>query len=484
MSFFDQTFVKNNNTLERKKLALNNLLKYEPRNRNLSQELFMVQKGLDGEGKIAYQLSKSNVGMYIFHDIKLQYNDLTAQIDYIVFTSKACYFIETKNYIGNIKVDENGNFIREYKYNGKKIKKGMDSPIRQVEAQLDVFTKIALSNEEKMKRMLKGTKFSNYFKTIVVFTDEETILEMKKAPDDIKSRVVRYDGLLRKIETINENQKDIINNEQLKEFINFILSLDQTTEENYEEYYINKFNLSRVTLNNNDIVNSKRKKLIKKTIIFIFFIWIFISLIVSSNNGKNGKQMLTSNQQKAISIIKKAYNNSKQNGFEIIHTSVCNELKNMFNPYSFNCDKLPLKVNVINENQINIYKDYSCYSIKLSEDGKNYISGRIENKECGGVAVGYLEWDENNEYYQKIGGYDKIKEMAIYSYNNNAFVHDYYDYSHIGERGGNPGYSVSYMMQVDMFFGALTGTGYSVRTSSTNKEQTNKMCKAFYYIMK
>lgn len=498
MTFHDQTFIKNNTTLERKEKALNKLIQLRPNNKNISQELFMVQKGLEGERKIAYQLSKSNLGMYIFHDIKLQYKDLTAQIDYMVFTSKACYFIEAKNYTGNIKIDENGNFIREYNYNGKKIKKGMDSPIRQVEAQLEVFTKIALFNEDRMKELLKGTKFTNYFKTLVVFTDEETILEMNKAPNDIKSRVVRYDGLLRKIEQINSKQENVINSEQLKEFIDFISSLDQTIEENYEEYYMNKFylskdesslNLIRATSNNrrnNTKYYKNKKKLNKKLIIGIVSVWILLSIYSSTiNNNKAKKNIeLTGNQRQAISIIKSAYNNSKQNGFEIIHTSVCNELKNMFSGNTFNCNRLPLEVNFLNENQITIYKDYWCYTLELSKDGNKLVNTKRRNTKCNGYAVGYLEWDENNEYYQKIGGYNKIKEMAVYSYNNNAFVHDYLDYSHIGERGGDPNYKTTYMMQVDMFFGALTSKGYSVRTGSTNKEETNKMCESLYYIMK
>lgn len=498
MTFHDQTFIKNNNTLERKEKALNKFLQLRPNNKKISQELFMVQKGLEGELKIAYQLSKSNLGMYIFHDIKLQYNDLIAQIDYMVFTSKACYFIETKNYTGNIKIDENGNFIREYKYNGKKIKKGMDSPIRQVEAQFEVFTKIALSNEDKMKELLKGTKFANYFKTLVVFTDEETILEMDKAPDDIKSRVVRYDGLLRKIEQINSKQENVISSEQLKEFTDFISSLDQTTEDDYEEYYMNKFYLSKNasnintnrTISNNGRNNTKyyknKKKPNKKVIIGIIIAWILLSIYSSTiNNNKVTKNIeLTNNQQQAISIIKSAYNNSKQNGFEIIHTSVCNELKNMFSGNTFNCNQLPLEVNFFSENQITIYKDYWCYTIELSEDGNKLVNTKKENTKCNGYAVGYLEWDENNEYYQKIGGYNKIKEIAVYSYNNNAFVHDYLDYSHIEERGGDPTYKTTYMIQVDMFFGALTSKGYSVRTGSTNKDETNKMCEALYYIMK
>ena len=44
--------------------------------------------------------------MYVLHDVKVKYGDLTAQIDYIVITSVFIYFIECKNLIGNITVNE------------------------------------------------------------------------------------------------------------------------------------------------------------------------------------------------------------------------------------------------------------------------------------------------------------------------------------------------------------------------------------------
>lgn len=519
MDFHDQIFVKDNKTLLKQENVLKRMAKFRPYDKRIAQELFMVQKGLEGEQKVAYQLSKSNLGMYIFHDVKLQFNDLTAQIDYIVFTSKTCYFIEIKNYTGNIKIDEFGNFIREYKYNGKKIKKGMNSPIRQVEAQFEVFTKIALSKEKKIKKLLNGTKFLNYFKSLVVFTDEETILEMDSAPDDIKSRVVRYDGLLRRIEQINSKQENVFSREQLVKFTKFVKSLDKTSDVDYEKYYMNKFsvlnnfqdiNIDKLNLikrrydisrnieiyrynkkisknnlinndNNSNTFNKRRIKPDIKLLIGVFFFYLILAFLYFFYDNE---VKITDNQQKAISIIKSAYNNSKILGFEIIHTSVCNELKDIFSGQSFSCNRKPLEVNVINDNTISIYKDDWCYTIELNEDGTSFLNTNKERTKCSGYPVGYLEWDDNNEYYQKIGGYTKIREMALYSYINKTTLNYYYDYSHIAERGGNPKFLNTYSLMVDSFFDALTGEGYSVTAPSTNKEQTNKMCEYFYYIMK
>ena len=141
-NFDDTIFLKSNSILERKKDALEKLLLEYPNNSYLKAELFMVKRGLEGEKEIEYQLKKSNIGLYVIHDLNIEYEDLKAQIDYVVITKCFCYFLECKNLIGNITVDENGDFIREYSFNNKMIRKAIYSPLRQVEAQRDVYKKL------------------------------------------------------------------------------------------------------------------------------------------------------------------------------------------------------------------------------------------------------------------------------------------------------------------------------------------------------
>lgn len=71
--------------------------------------------------------------MYILHDLYFEYNDMQAQIDYMIFTRKRVYVIECKNLIGDIEIDSNGNFIRTYELFSKKVKEGLYSPITQNE---------------------------------------------------------------------------------------------------------------------------------------------------------------------------------------------------------------------------------------------------------------------------------------------------------------------------------------------------------------
>ena len=91
--FKDTIFYKENSDLQDKYNALNKLNNEFPNNDDLIQELYIVKKGLEGENEIAYQLKKSNIGMYVLRDIKVKFDDLSAQIDYVVLTPVYTYFM-------------------------------------------------------------------------------------------------------------------------------------------------------------------------------------------------------------------------------------------------------------------------------------------------------------------------------------------------------------------------------------------------------
>lgn len=123
LRFKEVVFYKENSDLENRFNALTKLNNEYPNNDKVLSELYLIKKGLEGENEISYELKKSNIGMYVLRDIKIKYKDLTAQIDYIIITPVYTYFVECKNLLGNITVTDKGDFIREYNYNGKKIKK-------------------------------------------------------------------------------------------------------------------------------------------------------------------------------------------------------------------------------------------------------------------------------------------------------------------------------------------------------------------------
>ena len=80
----------------------------------IDRQIKIAQYGLQGEKSIAFELKNSGMDMYILHDIYLEVDGLSAQIDYLLVTIKHVYVLVCKNLIGNIEVDNIGNFIRTY----------------------------------------------------------------------------------------------------------------------------------------------------------------------------------------------------------------------------------------------------------------------------------------------------------------------------------------------------------------------------------
>ena len=76
--------------------ALESKLTQEGREK-LRQDIRYLEYGIQGENQIAFELKNSHMPMYILHDIYLEDGELSAQIDYLVFTKKLCFVIECKN---------------------------------------------------------------------------------------------------------------------------------------------------------------------------------------------------------------------------------------------------------------------------------------------------------------------------------------------------------------------------------------------------
>jgi len=244
LRFKDTIILKNNTSLSDKYNALNILHKEYPNNKELLNELFIVKKGLDGENEIQYQLEKANIGMYVLRDINIEYENLKAQIDYIVITPIYTYYIECKNLIGDITINDHGDFIREYTIDGKKIKKGMYSPLRQVEAQRDVIRKIWDNNTNKISKLLGSNKFNYYRRVLVVAANRDTILNTRYAPKDIKDVVIKSDALIRKLEKDiedNKNKDALYSKKNMEDIANNYLELNKEINTDWYMYYKKKY---------------------------------------------------------------------------------------------------------------------------------------------------------------------------------------------------------------------------------------------------
>ena len=242
--FKNTVFYKENSDLQNKYDALKKLNDEYPNNDDILSELFIVKKGLDGENEIAYQLKKAHIGMYVLRDIKVKYEDLTAQIDYVIITPVYTYYVECKNLVGNITVTDKGDFIREFSINGKKIKKGMYSPLRQVEAQREVIRKIWESNSSAIKKFFASKNFDYYRRILVVAANQDTILNTNRAPKEMKYKILRADALIRQIEYDIDhrgNDEYLESKKGMEEMAKSYVDLSAKEEINYYDYYKEKY---------------------------------------------------------------------------------------------------------------------------------------------------------------------------------------------------------------------------------------------------
>ena len=242
--FKDTVFYKENSDLQSKYDALKKLNGEYPNNEELLSELFVVKKGLDGENEIAYQLKKAHIGMYVLRDIKVKHEDLTAQIDYVIITPVYTYYVECKNLVGNITVTDKGDFIREFTINGRKIKKGMYSPLRQVEAQREVIRKIWESNSSAIKKFFASKNFDYYRRVLVVAANQDTILNTNRAPKEMKYKILRADALVRQIEYDLDhrgNDEYLESKKSMEEMAQSYVDLSSKEEINYYDYYKEKY---------------------------------------------------------------------------------------------------------------------------------------------------------------------------------------------------------------------------------------------------
>ena len=250
--FKDTVFYKENSDLQDKYNALKKLNDEYPNNEDLLSELYIVKKGLDGENEIAYQLKKAHIGMYVLRDIKVKHEDLTAQIDYVIITPVYTYYVECKNLVGNITVTDKGDFIREFIINGKKIKKGMYSPLRQVEAQREVIRKIWESNSSSIRKFFASKNFDYYRRVLVVAANQDTILNTNRAPKEMKYKILRADSLIRQIEyDLNHRKNDeyLDSKKSMEEMAQSYINLSNNEDINYYEYYKNKYCNNVVSMN-------------------------------------------------------------------------------------------------------------------------------------------------------------------------------------------------------------------------------------------
>lgn len=198
MGLFDKlkepVFLKDDSEADRQLAALQEL--HEKATGELAEkideEISRVNAGIFGEQTVRFELQNSHIPMYILHDLFLEYDGLTAQIDYLIVTRKQTFVLECKNLYGNIEINNAGDFIRTVTYGRHAKKEGIYSPITQNRRHLELIKQIrSAAKGNFLTKVFFEKYFDENYRSIVVLANPKTVLYDRYAKKEIRQQVIR-----------------------------------------------------------------------------------------------------------------------------------------------------------------------------------------------------------------------------------------------------------------------------------------------------
>ena len=193
---------------------------------NIKNNINRLYYGVMGEKNVAYELKNSHMPILVLHNLYLEFNGLTAQIDFVVISEKFILVIECKNLVGEIDINNKGEFTRIFKTSTGKVykKEGMYSPIVQNERHLELIKDI-LENEG-----IKRSILDKAIDQISVVANEKAVINDRFAKEKVKKRIIKHDQLIEKMKEISRKSSISFTEETMYKISNILLKYNK-------EYY-------------------------------------------------------------------------------------------------------------------------------------------------------------------------------------------------------------------------------------------------------
>lgn len=207
--------------------------------KKIEKEIAITKAGIFGEDQILFELKNSNMDMVVLHDIYIETKDgKSAQIDFIVITSKLAFILECKNLIGNIEINSQGNFIRTMEYGKKQHREGIYSPITQNIRHMEVLKECKAEEKGALKSLIFRNTFHDFYKSLIVLANPKTILNDRYAKKEVKNQVIRADQLIHTIKAMNNESKEMASSlKAMREWGESILSHSIEGRKDYFKKY-------------------------------------------------------------------------------------------------------------------------------------------------------------------------------------------------------------------------------------------------------
>ncbi len=191
----------------------------------IEKELLNIRSGLSGERNVYFELKNSRLPIVCLHDIRLEHNNHEAQFDFIIIASEFILVLETKKLFGNITIDNEGNFTREYQINGKFYKEGMYSPITQNERHIRLLKEFLVE-----QKLIKHCPIYS----LIVIANDKTIVNKKFAKAEVKNLIIKHDQLIERLhQYISENNLVKLRHNYMREIAETIINNNSPIEYDY-----------------------------------------------------------------------------------------------------------------------------------------------------------------------------------------------------------------------------------------------------------
>ncbi|OOM78322.1 ribonuclease D [Clostridium puniceum] len=181
-------------------------LKNDEKKELVNKEIKAMKRGLQGEKTVDFEFRNCVSPFIYLHDVRIEYDERTSQIDYLVITKKYICVIETKQLLGDVNINSEGEFVRVYKNkNGYENKEGMLSPIEQNRKHVNL-----------IKRILKEVfECENVpVKSLVIMANPKAIIRKKYASEEIQNQIIRAENLGNYIENLDNEFKKVVFKEE------------------------------------------------------------------------------------------------------------------------------------------------------------------------------------------------------------------------------------------------------------------------------
>jgi superfamily II DNA helicase RecQ len=230
---FVKEFSKENEQItDLEKLA--DLLKEGDKKSKIIKDIYYLKQGISGENNVYYELKNSFLPILCLHDIRIEYDGYVAQLDFVVISSRYICILETKKLNGNIKINNQGDFIRIFNDNNKQ---GMYSPVSQNRRHVNII-KHMISKELNINDI--------DMESLVVMANAKTIINMNEASEDIKNSIVKYDQVITYLNKMHEKNDVKISLDDMKALADFLIKNHKPITFNY---------LAKYCINNMDYLN-------------------------------------------------------------------------------------------------------------------------------------------------------------------------------------------------------------------------------------